>query len=64
MSMKEVVEAEYARCLRLAANPAEAPALFGVEGRADVSQYYAFRAEALGWVLDRMDRDARADMAA
>jgi len=50
------IKAEYDRCLDLWRNPHKSEPLFGVKGDDCVSDYYAARAEGLGFALDRLNR--------
>lgn len=52
--MEEIIaeiKAEYDRCLKLAQHPDQSPELFNVK---DISLYYTYRAEGLGYALDRL----------
>lgn len=56
MTLQEQTKAEYDRCLNLNLHPEQAPDI-GMTSLEAVALYYAYRAEALGWVLDRMERE-------
>ena len=56
--MEEIIteiRKEYERCLKFYSNPENSPELFGVLKK-DVGNYWGWRAEGLGFALDRLER--------
>lgn len=56
-TIRAQIKEEYDQCIHFVQYPHEAPELFGVP-RDRVGQYYAYRAEGLGFALDRIERYA------
>jgi len=55
--VRDLVAAEYDRCISMANDDDKlraAPSLYGIDHLGDKRAYYTYRAEALGWVLDKM----------
>ena len=55
MSALDQICQEYERCLRPSPEMLKAN-LYGLESKDEVPRYYEYRAEALGFALDRLER--------